>query len=333
MPRALDDDVTATPEGVSYVLPLKSATACADVELTGYLRDLAGHLDVVVVDGSAPEVFDANHRAWSELVRHIRVDPSVSCASGKVAGVLTGLRCATGEVVVLADDDVRWDADGLERAVALARDIEVVVPQNYFAPLTWHARWDTARTLLARMTGGDFPGTLVVRRDPLLAAGGYDGDSLFENLELIRTVEASGGTVRWCPDLYVRRLPPTAAHFWSQRVRQAYDEFARPARLVAALALLPAVLVALLRRSVWPTAAAAAAAVGLAEAGRRRAGGRRFFPASASLFAPVWLGERAICSWIALYQRLVLGGTPYAGTVLRRAATTRRVLRARYATR
>jgi hypothetical protein len=318
----------ATPDH-SYVLPLKADSPC-DGELTAYLRELSRRADVVVVDGSVPHVYDDHHRRW-DFVRHLPVDPSAACASGKVAGVLTGLTRAHCPVVVLADDDVRWDAEALDRAVALARDADVVVPQNYFAPLPWHARWDTARTLLARATGHDLPGTLVVRRDPLLAAGGYDGDCLFENLELIRTVEAWGGTVRSCPDLYVRRLPPTAGHFWSQRVRQAYDEFARPTRLVAALALLPGVLVALSRRRAWPLAAGAAGAIGLAEAGRRRAGGARVFPASASLLAPVWLAERAVCAWVAVYQRVVLGGTPYAGTRLRRAATSRRVLRARFA--
>lgn len=312
---------------LSYVLPMKAAERCDDPELTGYLRDLARHAEVLVVDGSAPAVFDLHHRSW-DFVRHLPVDPAIACRSGKVAGVLTGLREARGEVVVLADDDVRWDPEGLERAVALTRDAHLVVPQNHFAPLPWHARWDTARTLLARLTGGDFPGTLVVRRNVLLATGGYDGDCLFENLELIRTVEAAGGTARWCPDLYVRRLPPTARHFWSQRVRQAYDEFARPVRLIAALAVLPAAGAAVHRRALRSLALATATSVALAEAGRRRAGGRRYFPASAALLAPVWLLERAVCSWVALYQRLVLGGTPYAGSRLAKAANSRRALRA-----
>jgi hypothetical protein len=42
----------------------------------------------------------------------------------------------------------------------------------------------------------------------------------------------------------VRRLPCDPARFWNQRVRQAYDDLAEPARLVAVLSLLPATAVA-----------------------------------------------------------------------------------------
>src|SRR4029079_2928969 len=111
-------------------------------------------------------------------------------------------------------------------------------PQNYFDPLPWHARVDAARSLLNRvhsgdreLGSGDFPGTLGVRREAFVACGGYDGDVIFENLELMRTIEAAGGRVATPLDLYVRRLPPTTAHFISQRVRQAYDDFALPVRM------------------------------------------------------------------------------------------------------
>jgi hypothetical protein len=76
------------------------------------------------------------------------------------------------------------------------------------------------------------------------------------------------------------------------------------------------------RRFRWRGAAALAAgalaAVGLAEQGRRRAGGRAVFPAVCSWLAPVWLAERALCSWLSLGCR-IRGGV--AGHRLRRAAT------------
>jgi hypothetical protein len=234
---------------------------------------------------------------------------------------------------VLADDDVRYDQEGLRRLVGLLKAADLVRPQNYFAPLPWHARLDTARTLLNRVAGGDFPGTLGVRRSLVLGAGGYDGDVLFENLELLRTLRAAGGTVLTPLDLYVRRLPPGTGHFLGQRVRQAYDELARPARLAAALAVLPGAAVLAARRRWWPLAAAAGLAVAVAETGRRRAGGRAVFPASSSLLAPVWLLERGASSWLAVYARLFRGGAAYAGGRLRRAATPERVLRARLAAR
>jgi hypothetical protein len=221
----------------SYVLPLRRDRDPAGAELAAYLDGLAGLVEVLVVDGSPEPVWRAHHAAFGDRVAHLRPDPDLRYRNGKVNGVLTGLAAAGHEAVVLADDDVRYRPAELARLVGLLDEADLVRPQNYFDPLPWHARLDTARTLLNRVGGGDFPGTLGVRRSRVLAAGGYDGDVLFENLELLRTVRAAGGTVLTPLDLYVRRLPPDTRHFLGQRVRQAYDEFARPARLAAALAV------------------------------------------------------------------------------------------------
>jgi len=321
----------------SYVLPIRCTVRRAPADLTTYLSGLAARLDVVVVDGSPPDIFAAHHRAWAPLgVRHVPPDADLQCANGKVAGVLTGLRLARHDRVVVADDDVRYGAPALERTIALLGGADLVRPQNHFAPVPWHAAWDTGRSLLNRLLGGDYPGTLAVRRSLLLAAGGYDGDVLFENLELIRTVRAAGGVVVTPLDLFVPRQPPTVAKFFSQRVRQAYDDFALPARLAAALAVLPSAAIVVLRRGsagrAVPTLATAATVIAAAaEAGRRRAGGRRVFPWSASLLAPLWVVERGVCSWLAVATRLCSGGCPYAGRIVPRAANSPRALRRRMA--
>jgi hypothetical protein len=315
----------------SYVLPLRRDRDPAGSELATYLRRLAGLAEVLVVDGSPGPVWRAHHDAFGDRVAHLRPDPRLAFANGKVNGVLTGLAAASHEAVVLADDDVRYDPAALARLVGLLEAADLVRPQNYFDPLPWHARLDTARTLLNRVAGGDFPGTMGVRRSLVLDAGGYDGDVLFENLELLRTVRAAGGTVRTPLDLYVRRLPPDTGQFLGQRVRQAYDELARPARLAAALTVVPGVAALAARRRWRPLAVAAGLAMAAAEAGRRRAGGRAVFPASSSLLAPLWLLERGASSWLAVHARLLRSGAAYAGGRLRRAATPERALRARLA--
>ncbi|MEP6507584.1 MAG: glycosyltransferase family 2 protein, partial [Gemmatimonadales bacterium] len=178
-------------------------------------------------------------------------------------------------------------------------------------------------------TGGDWPGTLGVRRSALRRTNGYDGSAMFENLELVRTVEASGGRQIVRPDIYIMRRPSTARHFWSQRVRQAYDELARPTRLAVQLAILP-IVIALAARGDWlALAALIVTVIAIAEAGRRRAGATRYFPFSASLLSPGWVAERAVCSWLALGSRVFLGGVAYRGKILRHAATPMRVLRTR----
>jgi hypothetical protein len=314
------------PQGVTYLLPIRCADGPAPVALTDYLRWVSGWSELVIVDGSPPEVFDAHDRAWRAFSVHRPPDPDLACRNGKVRGVLTGLRLASCNKVIIADDDVRYDLSTAKRVIELLDVADVVQPQNYFHPLPWHARWDTARSLVNRAIGADWPGTLGVRRCTLDRAGGYDGDVLFENLELVRTVRAHGGRIRIASDCYVCRRPPTARHFWSQRTRQAYDEFARPLRLAVALAILPGVV--WLRRRPAALAPLAATPVALAAIGRRRHGGSAVFPRSAVVLAPVWMAERAVCAWIAVWWRM-RGGCPYAGSRLVRAAHSERELRRR----
>jgi hypothetical protein len=227
--------------------------------------------------------------------------------------------------VVLADDDVRYDAAALDRVVSLLSTYDLVRPSNYYSRLPWYARWDTSRTLLNRALGADYPGTLGVRRPTVERAGGYRGDVLFENLELIRTVKAVGGAEHIATDVYVARVPPTYDHFRGQRVRQAYDDFAQPGRLMLELSLLPLVCWAMLRpRRVLGLALAISA---VAEVGRRRARGVSVYPADSSLWAPMWVAERAVCVWLAVgYRRR---GVPYAGGRLKTAGTSQRELNRR----
>jgi hypothetical protein len=130
-------------------------------------------------------------------------------------------------------------------------------------------------------------------------------------------------------DLYVARRPPSARHFFSQRVRQAYDDFAIPLRIGAFLAVLPATAIALRRGRAHQLGAAALASVVVAESGRRRAGGAQRFSPSSSLLAPVWVCERSVCSWLAVAAKL-RGGVRYGEGRLGHAATPLRRLRRRY---
>lgn len=315
---------------MTYVLPLRSDEP-AGAELVEYVRWLSLRCETIVVDGSPPDIFAANTDTWGDSAIHVPPSPFLATPMGKVGGVLTGIELATHDRVIIGDDDVRYDASGLSRMCALLDHADVVRPQNYFAPLPWHACWDTGRTLLNRATGGDWPGTLGVRRSLLMRTGGYDGSAMFENLELVRTVRAAGGTEVVPLDLFVERRPSTTRHFVCQRVRQAYDELARPARLAVQLAVLPFAALLWHWFGVLGLVAFALAVTGLAEAGRRLKGGTHHFPPLASALAPAWVAERAICSWLAVGAHLVLGGVPYRGRILGHAATPMAVLRSRFA--
>jgi hypothetical protein len=322
---------------VSYVLPLRWAESGPIEELSAYLASIAEVADeILVVDGSPAPVFAEHAAALHGVARHLTPHPDLDFQMGKVNGVLTGVRECSAERIVLADDDVRYDLLTLRRTVELLDEADLVRPQNYFDELSWHARWDTARALLNRVfTGdptfpvGDFPGTLAVRRSALLATGGYDGDALFENLELMRTIRAAGGRVVTPLGLYVPRRPPSTAHFLSQRVRQAYDDFAIPTRIGTSLALVPLAAHSSRRGRAHRLAVGALTLMVVAEVGRRRAGGAARFPVSGSLLAPAWVAERALCSWFALGAKL-RGGVLYGGHRLRHSATPLRRLRRRH---
>jgi hypothetical protein len=307
---------------LSYVLPLKSSSP-APADLVAYLWCLATSVDdVLVVDGSAPDVFASNSIAFGAEVRHLPVDAGQRCANGKVAGVLTGLDLARNDLTICGDDDIRWTREQMTRAMRLLEAYDLVAPANYYEPTPLVATYDTARQLLHRALGRDFPGTFALRRRLITEFGGYSGDVLFENLELVRTVEARGGSVDWPLDLLVMRRPCSVRHFVGQRVRQAYDEFARPAHLIPSLAILPVLAVLLARRRWGALSTAAVVPVALAELGRRRGNGQAMFSPQASLLAPLWVLERGLCTWLAVWWRLC-GGVPYAGVRLRVAAHSR----------
>jgi hypothetical protein len=310
---------------LTYVLPIKWSEELDRDELTRYLKRLAGYVDeVLVVDGSEEKAFSDNAEAWTPYVKHLAPDSDLSFANGKVDGVITGVRAAGHEKVVIADDDVRYARQELKRIADLLDDFDLVRPQNYFAePMPWHAYLDTARSLINRSLGRDFPGTLGFRRSALVRLGGYDGDTMFENLELIRTIKASGGTETAPLDLFVLRLPPSSDRFVAQRIRQAYDEFVLPERMAVWLAVVPFLAWAIGTRKKGAVAAYLGATIGLAELGRRRGHGARAFPPRASLYAPAWVLERGISMWLALEAKLT-GGVRYGGGRIQKAANSRR---------
>jgi len=312
----------------SYVLPIRAQGTAHVSELSKYLRSVH-RMQIIVVDGSDDETFAALAAALPAWVEHVKPDADIAGVNGKVRGVVTGLRRARLDKIVIADDDVRYDPWSLRAVLSALDRFDIVRPQNYFSPLPWHAVLDTSRMLVNRALDGDWPGTLAFNKS--FAPRGYNPDALFENLELVRTVKARGGRETVRRDIYVRRRPPTTSHYFSQRVRQAYDEFARPARLFAALAILPICGAAVATHKPVVPFTIALGSMALAAAGLVRARGYRYLPWIGVATAPLWIAERGVCAWLALYERLRFGGVRYAGRIVKHAASTQRELREKWA--
>src|SRR4051812_10404249 len=106
---------------LSYVVPLRAHTP-AEPDFFHYLDAIAADAQVILIDGSQADVFDAHAARCGAAIVHVPVDADFArCRNGKVAGVLTGLRRAAFEHVIIADEDVRYDAETLR---AVTRELD-----------------------------------------------------------------------------------------------------------------------------------------------------------------------------------------------------------------
>lgn len=311
----------------AYVLPIRRTRFDPGdaASLGRYLKILkeAG-CEVIVADGSVPDVFDRNAGALSPICRHVPVDRRFGYVNDKVNGIYTGIELASSDRVILADDDIRYSAANIHTIIQLLDHSDVVRPQNFLDPLPWWAKMEAARMLINRalLRAADYPGTCALRRRRMLAAGRYDGDVLFDNEEIIRHLAQDGCTLAYAQDLFVRKCPPTFRKWTEQRPRQAYEDFGMRLKTTFFFALLPlsflfggsfgipGLTVFVLTLSILATLIAAW--------GRARGKARQFFPVHCCFFATFWVFERTLSTYCALYWYLTRGGYPFGGRVLSR---------------
>jgi hypothetical protein len=309
----------------TYLLPFWRAQFSAAVidELADYFRLLRGSgCEVLVVDGSPPAVFARNAEAWDGLCEHVQVDRTFGWLNDKVNGIHTGVSLSRCEKIILADDDIRYTPESLSRVIQLLDRFEVVRPQNFLDPLSWWARLEAARMLINRATlrAGDYPGTCAFLRQSMLAAGPYDGDVLFDNEEIIRHFAQCGAQIRYAVDLFVRKVPPSFRKWIEQRPRQAYEDFGLRAKTAFFLAVLPLFLGCILflgaKSILFCLGGLSLFSMAIALRGWMRGRARERFAVSTILFAPLWVCERALSTYWALYWFLVRGGYPFGGRLL-----------------
>jgi hypothetical protein len=311
----------------AYVLPSRRSSFNPDdaASLRRYLEILkqAG-CEVIVADGSAPEVFDRYASVFGAVCRHVPVDRRFGYLNDKINGIYTGIALASFDRIILADDDIRYTAENIRAIMRLLDHNDLVRPQNFLHPLPWWAKMESARMLINRalLTAADYPGTCAFRRGRMLAAGRYDGDVLFDNEEIIRHLAQDGCTLAYANDLFVRKCPPTFWKWIEQRPRQAYEDFGMRLKTALFFALLPLSFLIGVRFGVaWLAVffiTLSLLATLIAARGRARGRAREFFPAYCCFFAGLWMFERTLSTYWALYWYLTRGGYPFGGRLLSR---------------
>ncbi len=281
----------------------------------------AAGCEVMVVDGSPPEIFAAYDEVWRETCRHATVDPQYKYLNGKVNGIHTGVALAAHNAIILADDDIRYTPEDIRRMRRLLVDYDMVRPQNYFKPLPWWARMEAARMLINRawIAEGDYSGTLGVTKSAMLRVGHYDGDVLFDNEEIVRHFRLKKANIKYARDFFLLKHPPTFRKWIEQRPRQAYEDFVMRAKTLFFLALPVDFFLGWLfggwKLSLAYVLIIAFGSILMAARGLND-GAVRFFPPWVILYAPLWIIERAASTYWALYWRIIHGGYPFGDKLL-----------------
>jgi hypothetical protein len=309
----------------SFIVPIRRVKVDAvEIErLADYFKllRLAG-CEVLVVDGSSTPIFEEHGKSWRDFSLHVAPDPKYTYLNGKVNGVHTGVDLASCERIILADDDIRYTAADVKRMCALLDTFEMVRPQNFIAPLLWWARLENARILINRgvLRAGDYPGTCGFRRSTMRRVGPYDGDVLFDNEEIVRHFAVNGVEINYALDFFIHKLPPTFRKWLEQRPRQAYEDFVMRAKTGAFLSVLPLTLglsfLLNARAAILWLSLLSLLAVGFSSRGLLRSAAYRFFPVSSPLFAPLWILERSISVYWAVYWWARYGGYPFGQKLL-----------------
>jgi hypothetical protein len=273
---------------------------------TSELRDFAGYLstlgvagcDVIILDPSPRLQFERNARILRWVGRHIPM--------GSDDLVRNAASIAECEKVIVATEDVRYTPEAVGQICALLDAHEVVEPQDFLDPLPWWGGIDAARILVHRgiEPDPDHGATFAFRRSAIRALRALATIDPQENA--VRRLAAVGAEIHVAADVFVRREPGAFDEWLDRRPRQASEDFALPVKSAFFFSLAPLFLLlgilGGLQLAGGYAGLIAFAAIGLALRGR--SGAHAFFPLRTCLFAPVWILERSLSVYWALYRKL-----------------------------
>jgi len=291
------------------VVVAESATASAEElrKLANYLSTLGlADVDVVVLDPAPRLQFELNSRVLRWVGRHLPVKPEYRTLSGTVDIIRAAVDVAGCEKVIVAAEDVRYTPEAIGQLCDLLDLHEVVEPQDYLDPLPWWGGIEAGRILVHRgiEPQPDHGATFGFRRAAIRSLRSLGAADLHD--DQTRRLASVGVEVHAAPEVFVRRQPGQLTEWIHERARQAGDDFVLPVKSAFFFALVPVLvlLAALGGTQLAGSYAGIVAFASVALAMRGRIGATTFFPLRAVLFAPVWVFERSVSVYWALFQRI-----------------------------
>jgi len=267
---------------------------------------LAG-CEVLIFDDSSPRQFEERRRVLRWVGRHVAVGAQYRLVSGELDLVHAAADLAGCEKVIVASAETRYSVAEVLAMCELLDRHDVVEPQEYVEPLPWWGGIDAGRLLLHRGVDQVPQGraTFAFRRPAFRPLRGFDDRPAANDTRRLVNLGAEVHEAH----VFVRREPPRLPHWLALRAREASTDLVVPMKSAFFLAIVPllVVLAAIGGAEVAGGYAGVMAFASVVLAVRGRVGAGKFFPLRACLFAPLWIFERSVTIYWALFERLLAG--------------------------
>ena len=312
----------------SYVVVAESAIAAPEElrKLANYLSTLGlAGVEAIVVDPSPRPQFELNSRVLRWVGRHVAPCEGHRSPGGSIDPVRTAADLASCEKVIVAAEDVRYTPEAIGQLCDLLDLHEVVEPQDYLDPLPWWGGIEAGRILVHRgiEPQPDHGATFGFRRAAVRSLRSLGAADVHD--DQVRRLASVGAEVYAAGDVFVRRQPGKLDEWWDARPRQAGGDFVLPMKTAFFFSLVPLLLLLATLGGLQLAGgyAGVIAFASMALAMRGRSGAGSFFPLRAVLFAPLWVFERSVSVYWALYRKLRGADEPQRIAVPDRARGTR----------
>ena len=294
------------PRRCSYVVTLDTAADQNEVvKLAAHLSTMgSAGCEVIVLDSGSEEGLEERKRILRWVGRHVSVEARHRLDDGAIDLLPVAVELAAGEKIIIAASDSRYTAVELGRICDLLDKFEAVEPEEFVQPLPWWGGIDAGRILLHRgVDQKPAHSTFAFRKSAWRPFVNFEEPRYDTQLGRL---EAHGTDIHSAREVFVRCEPPAFKSWLRLRSRDVSEEYRVPIRSGLFLALFPLLLTMTLIGGIEVAGgyAGVIAFGSMALAVRGRAGAAKFFPLRACLYAPLWIAERSVSAYWALFSRL-----------------------------